>query len=146
MKTSNLSYINHLVIILTHLKLLFHLYQTKCLLAIWNCCKINYFNTHGTTVSCLSIFLLENQISSTIILNDLIFCKLDVIPNTLFSMHKVLIWSLKNGNFNRVIWPIKLAEGLKILVSWWGVVLLIQLTSFGGKVWRSILKQSLLFA
>ena len=57
---------------------------------------MNYFNTDGTTVSCLSIFLLKNQISLTIILNDLIFCKLDVITNTLFSVHKVLIWSLKN--------------------------------------------------
>ena len=57
----------------------------------------NYFNTHGITVSCFSIFLLESQISFTmIILNDLILCKLDMIPNTIFSMHKVLTWSLKN--------------------------------------------------
>ena len=42
---------------------------------------------HGTS----SVFLLENQVSLIIILNDLIFFKLDVIPNTLFSMPKLLI-------------------------------------------------------
>ena len=55
-------------------------------------------------------FLLEDQISVTIILTDLIFCKLNVIPYTLFSMHKVYIWSLKNRwlmNVNCVLLTIK---------------------------------------
>ena len=94
-----------MAIVLTHWKLLFHLYQAECLLKIWNCCK-NYFNTHGTTESCLPIYLLENHISFTIILNDLIFCKLDVIPNTIFSKHEVRTWNLENRwimNFNCVL-------------------------------------------
>lgn len=65
-------------------------------------------------VSCLPIFLPENQISLTIILNDLIFYKLDVILKTLFSMHNILIWSLKKKrfiNFNCVLLTIKLAVG-----------------------------------
>ena len=55
-------------------------------------------------------FLLEDEISVTIILTDLIFCKLNVIPYTLFSVHKVYIWSLKNRwlmNFNCVLLTIK---------------------------------------
>ena len=94
-----------MAIVLTHWKLLFHLYQARCLLKIWNCCK-NYFTTHGTTESCLPIYLLENHISFTIILNDLIFCKLDVIPNTIFSKHEVRTWNLENRwimNFNCVL-------------------------------------------
>ena len=51
-------YINSLAIVLTHWKQLFHFYQTKCLLKIWNCCKINDFITHDATVPCLSVFLL----------------------------------------------------------------------------------------
>ena len=94
----NLGYTDTLAIVLTHWKLLFCWYHPMLLLKIWNCCKINYFKIYGIAVSCLSNFLLKNQISFTIILNDLIFCKLDVIPTTLFSMHKALIWSLKIGN------------------------------------------------
>ena len=47
--------------------------------------------------------------------------KLDVIPNTLFSMHKVHILNLKNRwyrNFNCVLLTMKLEEGLQVLVSW----------------------------
>ena len=89
------------------------MYQVKCSLNICNCGKI--ILTHMVqNVSCLPIFLPENQISLTIILNDLIFYKLDVILKTLFSMHNILIWSLKKKrfiNFNCVLLTIKLAVG-----------------------------------
>ena len=49
-------------------------------------------------LSYLSIFLLENEISFTTTLNDLIFCKLDVIPYTLFFMRKVLSAAAKIGD------------------------------------------------
>lgn len=52
----NFGYINSLVIVLTHWKLLFHFFQANYLLKLWNCCKSNYFNTHSTTVSFVSIF------------------------------------------------------------------------------------------